>query len=99
MYILFLYDEQQEHLNLRTNIFAADKDIISTKTQNKVKAVLDTIENGVGQELHRGTVLWLYNGVSCYLNNVVDYKSSEDRFESLTKKKQKKKNNRLMILP
>lgn len=86
VYNLFLNDEQQEHMKLRTNIFAADKDIISTKTQNKVKAVLDTIENGVGQELHRGTVLWLYNGVSCYLNNVVDYKSSEDRFEALTKK-------------
>ena len=86
VYNLFLNDEQQEHMKLRTNIFAADKDIISTKTQNKVKAVLDTIENGVGQELHRGTVLWLYNGVSCYLNNVIDYKSSEDRFEALTKK-------------
>ena len=86
VYNLFLNDKQQEHMKLRTNIFAADKDIISTKTQNKVKAVLDTIENGVGQELHRGTVLWLYNGVSCYLNNVVDYKSSEDRFEALTKK-------------
>lgn len=94
VYNLFLNDEQKEHMKLRTNIFAADKDIISSKTQNKIANVLDVIEKGPGQELHRGSVLWLYNGVSCYLNNVINYKSNEDKFEALTKKGAYKLNQR-----
>lgn len=86
VFYLFLNNEQIEHMKLRTNIFAADKDIISAKTQNKIANVIDTIESGVGQELHRGSILWLYNGITSYLNNVVDYKSPEDRFDALTKR-------------
>lgn len=91
---LFLNDEQKEHMKLRTNIFAADKDIISAKTQNKVGAIMDTIDAGVGQELHRGSILWLYNGITSYLNNVADYKSPEDRFDALTKRNAFKVNQR-----
>lgn len=98
VYDLFLTAEQQDHMKLRTSIYSADKEVISTKTQNKVIAVLDTIEKGVGQELHRGSMLWLYNGVNCYMNNVVDYKSSEDRFEALTKRTACKVNQRAFDL-
>lgn len=44
VYDLFLTAEQQDHMKLRTSIYSADKEVISTKTQNKVIAVLDTIE-------------------------------------------------------
>jgi phage/plasmid-like protein (TIGR03299 family) len=98
VYDLFLTAEQQDHMKLRTSIYSADKEVISTKTQNKVIAVLDTIEKGVGQEMHRGSMLWLYNGVNCYMNNVVDYKSSEDRFEALTKRTACKVNQRAFDL-
>lgn len=94
VYKLFLNAEQQEHMKLKPNIHAADTDVVSTKTINKVASVLDTIESGVGQELHRGSCLWLYNGVTCYLNNVANYKSEEERYESLTKKGASKLNQR-----
>lgn len=95
---LILNKEQLEYMKLHTNIHSADTDIISTKTKNKIITVLDTIEKGVGQEKHRGSVLWLYNGVSCYLNNVVEYKTPEERFEALTKKGAKTMNQRAFDL-
>lgn len=94
VYDLFLDANQKEHLKLKPNILAADNDIVSTRLKNKVVSILDTIQSGVGQNLHRGSALWLYNGVNCYVNNVIDYKSEEDRFEALTKKTSAKLNQK-----
>ena len=84
VYKLFLNSEQQAYMKVTPNIYSADTEIISTKLKNKIGSVLDVIEKGVGQEKHRGTLLWLYNGVSCYINNVANYNSETDRFISLT---------------
>lgn len=57
---------------------------ISTNKKNKIKLIMDSIESAPGQDLHRGTGFWLYNGITSYLNNVVDYKNQEDKFKSIT---------------
>ena len=30
-----------------------------------------------------GTALWLYNGITSYINNGINYKSNEDKFNSI----------------
>lgn len=86
VYSLFLNNEQLEYARTLSNISRADYEIISVRMQNKIIDVMDTIDKGCGQSLHRGTALWLYNGVNCYYNNTIEYKNAEDKFESLTKK-------------
>lgn len=50
---------------------------ISTKKSNILDDILNTIEGGVGQELHRGTALWFINGVSSYYQNSREFRTSE----------------------
>lgn len=56
---------------------------ISTKKYNEFNRTKDWIQKGVGQDKYEGTALWVYNGINGYYNNGVDYKSSDDRFESI----------------
>lgn len=63
------------------NILGIDE--ISTRTKNQVIALRDTIESGVGQSQHRGTKLWLYNGLTSYVGNDRTYKSEEDKMDSI----------------
>lgn len=86
VYSLFLDNAQKEYAMNFNSIYDTSDEFISVRLRNKIVSVMNTIESGCGQELHRGTVLWLYNGVTCYLNNVVEYKSAEDKLESLTKR-------------
>jgi hypothetical protein len=58
-------------------------DEISTRTKNQIVALRDTIESGVGQSQFRGTKLWLYNGLTSYMNNTRTYKSEEDKMDSI----------------
>lgn len=59
-------------------------DEISTRAKNQMNALLDTIHNGVGQQgMYEGTALHLLNGISCYQNNVVNYRSDEAKLNSL----------------
>ena len=58
-------------------------DEISTRTKNQIVALRDTIESGVGQSQFRGTKLWLYNGLTSYMNNTRNYKSEEDKMDSI----------------
>lgn len=59
-------------------------DEISSRKLNLIEDLNVYIEQGVGQDLHRGTALWLYNGISSFYNNGVDYKTQADKFNSLT---------------
>ena len=59
-------------------------DRISTRKKNQYEELQMYVDQGVGQELHRGTLLWIYNGVSSYYSNAKEYKSDEDRFVSIT---------------
>jgi hypothetical protein len=56
---------------------------IPTRTKNNIISLRDAIESGVGQSKFRGTKLWLYNGLTTYLGNDANYKSEEDKMDSL----------------
>lgn len=55
---------------------------IATISKNNVRGLIDAIENGVGQEAHRGTRLWLFNGITTYLHNEKMYASPETEFKA-----------------
>lgn len=55
---------------------------IPTVSKNNVRNLIDAIENGVGQEAHRDTRLWLYNGLTTYLHNEKTYDSAEAEFKA-----------------
>lgn len=60
-------------------------DIISTRSFNKYKDIINTINTGVGQDgEYVNTLYWWYNGVLCYINHTMSYKSDEDKFTSIT---------------
>jgi hypothetical protein len=56
---------------------------ISTRKKNSIQSLMNAIENGIGQDMYRGTKLWLLNGWTTYLHNVKTYKSPEQEFTSL----------------
>lgn len=56
---------------------------ISTRSKNVLSNCLNTIESGAGQEVYRGTGLWLYNGLTCYFQNVNNYRNDEQKLENL----------------
>ena len=63
------------------NVLGVDE--ISTRTKNNIISLRDAIESGVGQSQFRGTKLWLYNGLTSYMNNTRTYKSEEDKMDSI----------------
>ena len=67
------------------------KATIPTVSKNNVRALMDAIESGVGQEAHRGTRLWLYNGLTTYLHNDRQYESAESEFKSVMEGNAKRK--------
>lgn len=75
----------KENIRLLThnnmNIMGVDE--ISTRTKNQIISLRDAIESGVGQSQFRGTKLWLYNGLTTYMNNTRTYKSDEDKMDSI----------------
>lgn len=57
---------------------------ISTRSKNQMNALLDTIHNGVGQKgYYEGTALHLLNGLTCYQQNVVNYRNLDTQFDSM----------------
>jgi phage/plasmid-like protein (TIGR03299 family) len=80
---LFLNDEELALANSANgNLWRVDE--ISTRKKNIVRDVVYSIEGGPGQELYRGTGLWLYNGITTYLNNTRSYSSPEDKLIALS---------------
>lgn len=57
---------------------------ISTTIKNRINGLRGTIESGIGQDLYRGTKLWLLNGLTTFFSNEKKYKSDEDKFNSIT---------------
>lgn len=70
-----LYLANESNLNLITND-------ISTRSINRMNALIDSIESGIGQDEHRGTKLWLLNGITTFLHNETKYDNAE--FELLS---------------
>lgn len=67
--------------NIRT--INTDNEVISTRKLNQIIAMQQSIDAAPGQNSHRGTLLWLYNGVTSYINNVVTYKDNLNKFDSI----------------
>lgn len=63
------------------NLYKVDE--ISTRKKNQIVDMFNWIEKGVGQDMYRGTGLWLYNGVVGYYNNAKQYTTDENKFENL----------------
>lgn len=82
---LFLNEEQVNYIKSKGSFFNITNgdELIATKTLNKMKEAITYIEKGAGQDYNYGTALWLYNGITSYINNGINYKSNEDKFNSI----------------
>lgn len=58
-------------------------DEISTRTKNQILQLRDAVDVGVGQQEHRGTKLWLLNGMTTMLHNEKKWKTPQDEFNSV----------------
>lgn len=56
---------------------------IKAPTVKKIMDVWQYTEEGVGQNVARGSAYWLYNGITGYYTNVKQYTSKEKRFNSI----------------
>ena len=74
---------QQFNLFTDNNFKLDGIDEISTRTKNQIFQLRDSVDFGVGQEEHRGTKLWLLNGITTMLHNEKKWKTSQDEFNSL----------------
>lgn len=55
---------------------------IATVTKNRFRALTEVLNSGIGQQQHRGTKLWLLNGVTT-MHNEKAWKSDQDEFNSI----------------
>lgn len=57
---------------------------ISTFAKNQFDKVRGTIETGIGQEVGmKGTGMWLINGLTTFYQNEYDFKTEEQKFDSI----------------
>ena len=84
------YFPDKTYIKLKENNFVLTEEILEdttkTKDQNMLKEfnkLRATMEQGIGQEMHKNTVLHVYNGITCYIQNVKDYSSGEDHFNNI----------------
>ena len=84
-FVTGLYLNANELLLLEKNNYnIATVSEISSNKKNKIDETLAYINKGAGQDLHVGTLLWLYNGVTSYINNGIKYDNQEDKYLSIT---------------
>lgn len=69
------------YLDNNRNLDSVDE--ISTRAKNQIEKLQQSIDFGIGQDMYRGSKLWLLNGVTTLLHNDTVYKSEEDEFTSL----------------
>ena len=79
---LYLSYTELELLN-RANGRIEIVDEISSRKKNIINDVLVSIDNGICQDMFRGSAYWLYNGITTYYSNKKSYSSDEDRFTSI----------------
>jgi phage/plasmid-like protein (TIGR03299 family) len=56
---------------------------ISVVKRNIINTMYSIVESGKGQNYHRGTALWLYNGISTYYNNNKNYSDASKQLMNL----------------
>lgn len=60
---------------------------ISTRKSNILDSLINTIDQGVGQEHHRGTALWVLNGITSFYQNTRDYRTEATKLDTMTDNK------------
>jgi phage/plasmid-like protein (TIGR03299 family) len=83
IYDLIIPSGKREIVRGVSNLGKIDNDVISAKLKNKVADVINYIDKGPGQDIARGSAYWVYNGVTSYYSNGVDYKDKENRFAEI----------------
>lgn len=81
-----IFADEKEMLALQRNNYKTDgidKKVLSKRKANLIDGLKEAVNNGIGQSQHRGTGLWLYNGVTTYLNNYANFGSDEARMQSI----------------
>jgi len=79
---VFLEQSQVRELQLENYNF--NHIDISTRSRNTIENVLNTLDNGIGQERWRGSALWVLNGMSTYFQNHRSYnKGDEYKFNAI----------------
>ena len=57
---------------------------ITTFAKNQFDKMKQTVESGIGQEVgQRGTGMWLINGITTFYQNEYDFKTEEQKFDSI----------------
>ena len=79
---VFLSNAQMVALE-KNNFVLEGIDEVSTRTKNSIQTLMESINNGVGQDSNRGTKLWLHNGLTTFLSNEKKWKTNDDKFNSL----------------
>lgn len=78
---------QENELLEKINYEYSASRFMSTKKCNILNNIMNTIESGIGQEYHRGTALWLFNGITSYYQNTREYSSNETKLSFLVSNK------------
>ena len=73
-------------------------DTITNTLKKRIVGLRTVIDDGIGQDMYRGTKLWLLNGLTTYFSNEKKYKSSEDKFNSIMEGTDLKKLDEAMTL-
>lgn len=80
---LIFNSKELNHFKQIGNINQVDSEIISTRKQNTFISIDNAIEQGIGQDTNRGSMYWLYNGITTYLQNIKEYKNDSDMFNKI----------------
>lgn len=80
---MYVPNDKAFKLYLDNNRVIDSVDEISTRAKNQIEKLQDSIDFGIGQDMYRGSKLWLLNGLTTLLHNDTAYKSEEDEFTSL----------------
>lgn len=79
---VFVSEENMKLVNKNNGNFQT-VDEITNATKNTINRLINTINTGVGQETHKGTALWVYNGFTSFYQNEQTYKDSGKKFDSI----------------
>ena len=80
--MIYLSDENYKRY-IESNRKLDSIDEVSTRAKKQIERLMGSIESGVGQDMYRGSKLWLLNGLTTLLHNDTVYKSDEDEFKSI----------------
>lgn len=65
-----------------TNLLA-NNEHVSTRLKNQLDDMIEYVDKGAGQNTNRGTLYWGYMGINSYINNGINFKDYEAKFDNL----------------